>query len=169
MMAFICFSVFVFIVVFLSSIAVGGWSLSLEKTKFNLKNISPIEGVKRIFSFNNLFECVKSILKITVVIVAFCFLAKASYLKATSAGTFFESAQLLLTFTLTIAGSLVIIVLIDIPYQLWQHLQNSKMSRRELQDELKESELSREQKQRLREHSDQNIRKDNRGKEWMIS
>ena len=52
---------------------------------------------------------------------------------------------------LYLAGALAVIAAIDVPFQLWQHSQQLKMTRHEIREEMKESEGSPEMKGRIRQ------------------
>jgi len=49
-----------------------------------------------------------------------------------------------------LSAGLIFVVMIDVPYQLWHHHKNLKMSLQEIKDEMKESEGSPEVKGRIR-------------------
>jgi flagellar biosynthetic protein FlhB len=51
---------------------------------------------------------------------------------------------------LILSASLIVVVVIDVPYQLWDHSKKLKMTLQEIKDEMKESEGSPEVKGRLR-------------------
>ena len=51
---------------------------------------------------------------------------------------------------LTFSAALALIAAVDVPWQLWQHTQQLKMSRQEIREEMKESEGSPETKGRIR-------------------
>ncbi|MFI4939112.1 MAG: EscU/YscU/HrcU family type III secretion system export apparatus switch protein, partial [Burkholderiales bacterium] len=61
-----------------------------------------------------------------------------------------HAAHLLLTSFIAIVCSLVLIALIDAPYQMWQYANKLKMTRQELREESKESEGNPEIKARIR-------------------
>jgi flagellar biosynthetic protein FlhB len=61
------------------------------------------------------------------------------------------SASILTTAFLVASSTLIIIALIDAPYQVYQHNQKMKMSLKEVKDEQKQTEGSPEVKQRIRQ------------------
>ena len=61
------------------------------------------------------------------------------------------SASILTTAFLVASSTLIIIALIDAPYQVYQHNQKMKMSLKEVKDERKDTEGSPEVKQRIRQ------------------
>ncbi|MDH3433728.1 MAG: EscU/YscU/HrcU family type III secretion system export apparatus switch protein, partial [Gammaproteobacteria bacterium] len=55
--------------VFLSAAMIGGWSFSLQAMSFKVERLSPVKGMKRIFSANSLNELIKAIAKFSLVAV----------------------------------------------------------------------------------------------------
>ena len=53
--------------VFLSAVAIGGWSFSLQAVGFKAERLSPVKGIKRIFSANGLNELIKALAKFALV------------------------------------------------------------------------------------------------------
>ncbi|MDF5078576.1 flagellar type III secretion system protein FlhB, partial [Vibrio parahaemolyticus] len=62
----------------------------------------------------------------------------------------FHALDILLNFILLISCSLLIVVAIDIPFQIWQHADQLKMTKQEVKDEYKETEGKPEVKGRIR-------------------
>ena len=58
--------------------------------------------------------------------------------------------MVLLNFILLISCSLLVVVAIDIPFQIWQHADQLKMTKQEVKDEYKETEGKPEVKGRIR-------------------
>ena len=61
-----------------------------------------------------------------------------------------HAANLTGTCFLILAGTMGVIAAVDVPYQLWQHNNQLKMSRQEIKEEAKESDGSPEMKGRIR-------------------
>jgi flagellar biosynthetic protein FlhB len=62
-----------------------------------------------------------------------------------------EVKSLMMTGFLSIASALVLIAVLDVPYQLYQYAQKHKMTKQEVKDESKESEGNPEVKGRIRQ------------------
>ncbi|MGR5541220.1 EscU/YscU/HrcU family type III secretion system export apparatus switch protein, partial [Vibrio campbellii] len=62
----------------------------------------------------------------------------------------FHSLDILLNFVLLISCSLLVVVAIDIPFQVWQHNEQLKMTKQEIKDEFKDTEGKPEVKGRIR-------------------
>jgi flagellar biosynthetic protein FlhB len=140
----------------LAPLSIGGWNLSFEALAPDFSRLSPINGFKRVFSTRGLVELCKAFAKFALVaIFAALFLwSKSEELltlgsepTAASIGHAVSlSGQALVTF----AAALALIAAVDVPWQLWQHTRQLKMSRQEIREEMKESEGSPETKGRIR-------------------
>ena len=119
--------------------------------------MDPIAGIKRMFSLHSLVELLKGMAKVSLVIsVAFLLL---SMFQSEIMGLARESLEVGLGHALDIslwigialAASTVLIALIDVPFQLWEHNKKLRMSRQDIKDELKDSEGKPEVKGRIRQ------------------
>lgn len=145
------------IVALASPVLIGGWLFSTSALQPKFSRMNPLSGLGRIVSANSLVELGKAIAKTLVVgIVAWIV---ASYqldsvlalsvepLKSGSA----HLGQLVLTSFIAIVGGLVLIAMIDAPYQMWHHANKLKMSREEVRQESKESDGNPEIKAKIRQ------------------
>ncbi|OEE68163.1 flagellar biosynthesis protein FlhB [Enterovibrio norvegicus FF-33] len=136
--------------------ALGGVSFSWEAARPKLSKMSPLQGIKRMFGMQSMVELLKSILKVALVAgVAF-------YLMWSSIGDFYQlnvemfptnlyhALDILLNFVLLICCSLLVVVAIDVPFQIWQHNDQLKMTKQEIKDEYKDTEGKPEVKGRIR-------------------
>lgn len=140
----------------LAPMALGGWNLSAEALAPDFTRLSPIAGFARMFSARGLVELTKALAKFAIVaVVAVLFLHSKSSellqlgaepLRSAIAHAGALSAQALLIF----AASLVLIAAVDVPWQLWQHTRQLRMTREEVRQEARESEGSPEVKGRIR-------------------
>ncbi|MEM7432345.1 MAG: flagellar biosynthesis protein FlhB [Pseudomonadota bacterium] len=147
--------------VFLSSLATGGWSFSFQAVKPKFERISPLKGVKRIFSANSLNELVKAVVKfalIAAIAVAWLWycvdnilgLGRQPIHAAVARGFEICGVSLLL-----VSSGLILIAAVDVPFQLWQYKKKLRMTRQQVKDELKETEGKPEVKSRLRQMQQQ--------------
>ena len=138
-------------------IALGGWTLSAKAITPKLNRIDPVSGLKRMFSLKSLVELVKAIGKIIVVIGAAWLvlqITKAELLALSQQGIesgIRDSARLSLFALVALSAVTVLIVVIDVPYQIWDHAKKMRMSRQEIKDEVKETEGKPEVKSKLRQ------------------
>ena len=137
-------------------IVMGGWSFSLSAMAFKLEKISPAKGIKRVFSAKGLLELFKALFKFVILAATTVFLFgvlldQILSLSNQAPEKAFAEATTILRWSLVILSfTMILIVVFDVPFELWNHNRQLKMTRREVQDELKESEGRPEVKSRIR-------------------
>lgn len=144
-----------------ASLINGGWNVSSHPLKFNFEKLSPLAGLKRMFSVQSLVELIKSILKVLLVgFTAWAIVHSQfeDYLKLT-----FEPVQRAMTHGIEMVAwafvwlsvSLILVVAIDVPYQIWTFRKQLRMTKQEIKQEYKDSEgkpeIKSKQRQRARE------------------
>jgi len=145
------------VVALFTPMALGGWSFSAGSMAFKASRINPISGFKRIFGTKGLMELVKSLLKLVCVSsIAVIFLWANKYeflgLSALPLGAaLHQGAWLIGMCFLVVSSSLILIVAIDVPFQLWDHSKNLKMTLQEVRDEMKDTEGKPEVKSKVRQ------------------
>ncbi len=140
----------------LGGVAIGGWAVSAKPMEPNFGKLNPLKGIKRIFGVRGLVEVVKALAKAFVVGgVGLGFLIY-------SGTTLLNLARMPVSLAISTAGSLVttiflmtsfsliIVAAIDVPFQIWNHKKQLKMTRKEVQDELKETDGRPEVKSKIR-------------------
>jgi len=141
----------------LAPLVLGGWNFSTQALAPQFNRLNPLEGIKRMFSLKALVELSKALAKFGVVaIVAVIVLwNQASTLLALGNEPLTQAIGHALRLAgqglIAITGGLLIIAGFDVPYQLWQHAKQLRMSRQEIREEHKESEGSPEVKSRIRQ------------------
>ncbi|MGJ8692217.1 MAG: flagellar biosynthesis protein FlhB [Thalassotalea sp.] len=144
------------IAAFIGNTLLGGMSFSWEAMAPKFSKMSPIAGFKRMFGVQAAVELLKSILKFFVVfIVAYLLLAGLfdqilGLSTETVPKNFGHAVEMLLWMFLVLTISLVIIAVIDAPYQVWNHTRQLKMTKQEVKDEMKNTEGNPEIKGRIR-------------------
>ena len=140
------FMAFGFVVTLLVSIVQVGWKVSTKPMKPELSKLNPLNGFKRIFSKDSLFELVKSILKIVIII----YIAYTSI--KDNANDLFALYDLGLNQAVALVGTLIIntgikisivylvIGLADFIYQKHKFNEDMKMTKQEVKDEYKNTE-----------------------------
>lgn len=145
-----------FVAAVIGSAGVGGISFSVEAAMPKLSKMNPLSGIKRMFGLQSWVELIKSILKVALVTGVAIYLIHASQedLIQLSLDVYpqniFHALDILLNFVLLISCSLLIVVAIDIPFQIWQHADQLKMTKQEVKDEYKDTEGKPEVKGRIR-------------------
>jgi flagellar biosynthetic protein FlhB len=124
----------------------SGWIFTWNALRFDWQRINPIAGIKRIISWRGIAELAKALVKsvlITLVGIAVMWhyrepLQQLAFLPV-EAGIAQMSRIAGMSF-LIIAGALALVAIADVPYQIWRHGNDLKMSREELRREQRESE-----------------------------
>ncbi len=150
----------ILIVLFVAAVfgatGVGGIRFSVEAAMPKFSKLNPLSGLKRMFGLQSWVELIKSILKVALVAGVAFYLVDSSKkdLFQLSMDVFpeniFHALNILLNFVLLISCSLLIVVAIDIPFQIWQHSNQLKMTKQEVKDEHKDTEGKPEVKGRIR-------------------
>ncbi|WP_028117904.1 flagellar biosynthesis protein FlhB [Ferrimonas senticii] len=151
------FIVTLFIAAFIGNVALGGVSFSGQAAAPKLSKMNPLSGLKRMFGLQALVELIKSIAKFLVIaLVAYVLLSlNFDAILALSfgdpAGAIRNALVLLLSLFVLLCCSLLLIVAIDVPYQVWNHSKQLRMSKQEVKDEYKQTEGKPEVKGRIRQ------------------
>lgn len=141
---------------FAGPLLMGGWSFSVSAMAFKFEKLDPVKGIGRLFSAKGLMELVKTLFKFFLVIGATVFLfyqySEEILLLASRppALAMSESISLLLWSLILLSFSLIFIVVLDVPFSLWDHNRQLKMTRQEVRDEMKETDGKPEVKSRIR-------------------
>lgn len=145
-----------FIAALVGTAGVGGVNFSIEAAMPKPSKMNPLSGLKRMVGLQSWVELIKSILKVALVAGVAFYLINVSKvdLFQLSLDVFpqniFHALEILLNFILLISCSLLVVVAIDIPFQIWQHADQLKMTKQEVKDEYKETEGKPEVKGRIR-------------------
>jgi flagellar biosynthetic protein FlhB len=128
------------------SIALGGFNFTWEGAKFKGNKMNPLSGFKRMFGTNGLVELIKSIAKVVVIIgmaitALLFFQDEALHLdmEVYPSNLFHAMDMLKWAFLMLVCG-MIPIVAIDVPYQMYKHNEEMKMSKQEVKDEHKNAE-----------------------------
>jgi flagellar biosynthesis protein FlhB len=126
--------------------ATRGFVFSSEKLIPKLSKISPIATAKQKFGLDGLFEFGKSTIKLTLMALVLFLFAQheldaimASLALAAAPGTQLLLQKLTL-FIIIAFGISLVLGAADFLWQIYRHQQRNRMSRKELMDEMKESE-----------------------------
>jgi flagellar biosynthetic protein FlhB len=142
---------------FLAPLSIGGWNLSFEVLAPNFNRLNPIAGFGRMFSLRGIVDLAKAFAKFGVlatVAVIFLWLKAPELMNLGSeptAAAIGHAVRLGGQALLALAGGLALIAAVDVPWQIFQHMKQLRMSRQEIRDELKESEGNPEIKGRIRQ------------------
>ena len=135
----------------------GNWNFSLKALRPDLERLDPFKGLARLFSWNGLVELVKAVAKALLVG------GVAIWVLWSERDDIFSLFGLPIDIGLSRAGHLInysflvivlamlLIVAIDVPFQLWHYYDKLKMSKEEVKQEGKEMEGNPEIKGRIRQ------------------
>jgi flagellar biosynthetic protein FlhB len=144
------------VVALFAPMALGGWSFSPDALSVKLERISPLKGIKRMFSLKSVIELVKALAKFALVaIVAVLFMWSHKNRLIVLGNDDIQvglraSGEILVWAFLIISSPLLLVVAVDVPFQLWDHAKQLRMSRQEIKDENKETEGNPEVRARVR-------------------
>lgn len=127
-------------------IIIGGLNFNPGSFSFKAEKLDPVKGLQRIFAWRGLVELLKALAKFVVIgAVAILFLyhqydtyvglANEPLLPAIA-----HASHLLIWGFMAIAATLILIAAVDVPFQIWDHNQQLKMTTQEVKDESKETE-----------------------------
>ncbi|MDR0577875.1 MAG: flagellar type III secretion system protein FlhB [Candidatus Accumulibacter sp.] len=134
----------------------GSWNFSAKALTPDIARLNPLKGLTRIVSWTGLLELVKSTAKASLIGgVAVCVLwSEREELLALLGQTVdagLAGAGRLISYSfMMIVLSMSIIVMLDVPFQLWQYYNRLKMTKEEVRRESKEMEGNPEVKGRIR-------------------
>jgi flagellar biosynthetic protein FlhB len=144
------------VVVIMTPLGLGGWSFSTKAISFKWEKLDPIKGVGRIFALRGLMELIKVLAKFVLVaaisaMILWSLIDEILGLGAESLKPALAHAANLCGWSFLASSSvLIIIAVIDVPFQLWQHAKQLKMTKQEVKDEAKETDGRPEVKGRIR-------------------
>ncbi|WP_330110275.1 flagellar biosynthesis protein FlhB [Methylophaga thalassica] len=135
---------------------IGGWNFSTQAMAFKPEKMDPIKGLKRIFGPQGLAELAKALGKfilIGAISTAILWGIRDQLLTLGSQEVnvaMTDLGYLTLWVFLAITASLILIALIDVPFQLWNHNRQLRMTKQEVKDEMKQTDGNPEVKGRIR-------------------
>ena len=141
----------------LSAIALGGWSFSTQAIAFKPEKLDPVKGIGRIFGFRGLMEAAKAIAKFGLVTVGLVLFLQANAHAFLGLGaepaeqSLAHMGNLVAWAFLVLSLIMLILVAVDVPFQLWDHQRQLKMTQQEVKEEHKQTEGSPEVKGKQRQ------------------
>lgn len=138
----------------IAPVVLGGWSFSPLTMKG--ERLSPVAGLKRMFGSHGLMELFKVLVKSALIGGAMIMLLwnyadELLHLGAQPLETALAHAGDILVWSfLVMTLSFAAVVAVDVPFQLWQHGKQLRMTRQEVRDEMKETDGNPETKGRVR-------------------
>ena len=156
LLALLPFMAVMLVGVFAGPLMMGGWSFSLETIAFKSEKLNPIKGLARIFSLKGLVELAKALAKFLLLLGAAILiffsidqqLLSLASMNPKAAGV--EAVTVLVQVLLILSATTILIVALDVPFELWNHSKQLRMTKQEVRDEMKETDGNPQVKQRIR-------------------
>jgi flagellar biosynthetic protein FlhB len=129
-----------------SPLLLNGWLFSVESLQPQLSRLNPLSGIARMFSMNSLVELAKAVVKSVVVggIAAWVIWHNKDAVMAlgtqTLSAAISQLGHLIGASFMAVVGSMLLIVLVDVPFQIWENNKKLKMTKEEVRQEAKETE-----------------------------
>ncbi|MFZ3019211.1 MAG: flagellar biosynthesis protein FlhB [Gallionella sp.] len=146
LIAFLPFLLAVLIAAAFSPLLLNGWLFSVEALQPKFSKLNPIAGLGRMFSRTALVELVKALAKAALVggVAAWVIWSNRDAVMAlglqSAAAAIPATGHLIGSGFMIIVGAMLLIVLIDVPFQLWDHNKKLMMTKEEVRQEAKETE-----------------------------
>ena len=151
------FMVMVALAALIGPMALGGLNFSAQAIQPKMSRLNPLAGIKRMFSVKALVELAKAFAKFALVTgfaitVLMLLMPELFALGGQDVRVAISHAVELVGWAfLVISSSLIIISLIDVPFQLHDYSEKLKMTLQEVKDEMKNTEGKPEVKGRIRQ------------------
>jgi len=156
LIAFLPFLLLLVVAAIASGIVLSGWLFSFQAVMPDFKRLDPLKGVARLFSVNSLVELSKAVAKsILIGGIGFWFIwhnldAMLALIAQPLEMGMRQVVNLVGNTLLYVSSSMILIVAIDVPFQLWEYNKKLRMTKEELRQEAKESEGDPQVKARIR-------------------
>lgn len=145
------------VIALFAPMSLGGWMFSGQALIPKGERINPLKGIKRIVSVRGLMELGKALAKF--LLVASIGYGLFEFLREDILGLAAEpltsaishAGEMLALAFIVLSAGLIVVALIDVPFQIWDHTQKLKMTRQEVKDEMKQTEGKPEVKQKMRQ------------------
>lgn len=134
------------VVAVLASISLGGLVFSFKALEFKAERLSPLKGIKRLASAQTLVELLKTLAKAAAVgiVAAWVIMVHRDQMIALTYANQTEALiggmRLVALCCASIVAALLLVVLIDAPWQVYSHYKKMRMSQHDVKQEHKESE-----------------------------
>ena len=133
------------------------FNYSKKATKIKFSKLNPIAGMKKLFSLSQVVETIKSILKISILLILLYVIIKDKLLPIARMldMTPFNSALILLNFIwdliLRVVVAFSVIAFLDYLYQRYKYHKDLMMTKQEVKDEMKMIEGNPEMKNKMKQ------------------
>lgn len=157
LLVFLPFFIAISVIGILSHIFMSGWLFTTDVLMPNFAKLNPISGVQRLVSMQGLMEMIKAIIKATLIggVAVWIMLKQKNEIlglisEPLESGVF-HLAHIVKNTLVWIISSLLVLVLIDVPWQLFSYAKSLRMTKEEVKQEAKEAEGDPKIKGRIRQ------------------
>lgn len=156
LLLFLPFLLVLLLAVLLAPMLIGGFLFSFQAMEPDFSRLNPLKGISRMFSVTSLVELAKAVAKSLLVgavglwvIMHYMDQSLALPSESLQSGIAHLASMLGWAF-LFITAAMIVIVGIDVPFQLWDYFRKLRMTKEEVRQEMKESEGDPHLKARIR-------------------
>jgi flagellar biosynthetic protein FlhB len=138
------------------SIVLSGWNFSVEALMPKFSKLNPLSGMKRILGPQGAMELGKALVKFIVIGACGLLVLYLAFDPVMGLGmepldqAIAHSGDLIFRGFMAVSASLILIAAVDVPFQLWNHKRQLKMTKQEVKQEGKDTDGSPELKARIR-------------------
>lgn len=138
-------------------IALGGWLFNVKSLAPKGNRMNPMSGLKRMFGVKGLVELLKALAKVLVILGVAIILLRllAQDMLELSNQPVIPAIMDAMALTgwaaIILSAVTILIVIVDVPFQIWDNARKLKMSMQDIKDEMKDSEGKPEVKGRIRQ------------------
>jgi len=156
LMDFAPFLALLFVVALFAPMMMGGWLFSPQALSFKWDKLNPVSGIKRLFSMNSLMELLKALAKFVLIVGLAVFLLWHNVYDLLNVGRnglepgLSDASELIIGCFFIVCLATVLIASIDVPFQIWNHNKQLKMTKQQVKDEMKDTEGKPEVKAQIR-------------------
>ncbi|MDH7942986.1 flagellar biosynthesis protein FlhB [Pseudohongiella sp. SYSU M77423] len=142
---------------FLGPIGLGGWNFTFKAVMPKASRMNPMSGLKRMFGPKALVELAKAAAKVLVVagIALLLFFMNMDSIMAIqqepTVPAIAHALGIIGWSVLAMSCAMILITMVDIPFQIHSHTQKLRMTHQQVKDEMKDTEGKPEVKQRIRQ------------------
>lgn len=130
----------------MAPMSIGGWMFSAEALEPDFGRVNPLKGIARVISMNGLAELVKALFKALVVggLGFWVVWGKKDEILSLAAepvtGGIPHALHIMVWSFVLITAAMLVIVAMDVPFQLWQYHHKLRMTKEEVRKEMRENE-----------------------------
>ena len=151
------FLILMVIVAALAPLLLSGWTFSMSAIGFKWRKLNPVRGMGRIFAWNGVAELLKALAKFTLVLLAvsiFLWKKQDDFLllsKQSAEVALAHAASNIIWAFLLISLVLIIVALVDVPFQIWDQQKQRCMAKQEAGNQTRETDANPEVQGRVRQ------------------